>query len=63
MFIGVEVKAGTDRLRDEQITFLDELKAAGGLPFVAHSFEQFRASFERCRLLEATISRLGQPKP
>ncbi len=52
LFIGVEVKAGTDRLRDEQIQFLDELKAANGLPFVAYSFEQFRASFERRGLLK-----------
>ncbi len=50
IFIGVEVKAGSDRLRPEQKQFLDQLKAAGGLPFIAHSFEEFRASFEHRRL-------------
>ena len=49
-FIGVEVKAGSDRLRPEQTQFLDQLKAAGGLPFIAHSFEEFRTSFEHRRL-------------
>lgn len=46
-FLGVEVKAGSDRLRPEQIQFLDELKAAGGLAFVAFDFAGFVASFER----------------
>lgn len=36
-FLGVEVKAGRDTLRPEQITFLNQFKAAGGLPFVAHT--------------------------
>ena len=40
------MKAGRDQLRPEQRQFLDELKAAGGLPFVAHSFAQFQQSFE-----------------
>lgn len=38
VLIAVEVKAGRDQLRDDQRAFLDELKAAGGLAFVAHSF-------------------------
>ena len=46
LFIGVEVKAGRDQLRPGQKQFLDELKAAGGLAFVAHSFAQFQQSFE-----------------
>lgn len=46
-FIGVEVKAGKDRLSDYQIDFLNELKEHGGLPFVAYSFEGFVQSFER----------------
>ena len=46
MFIGVEVKAGRDQLRPDQKQFLDELKAAGGLAFVARSFAQFQQSFE-----------------
>lgn len=50
VFIAVEVKAGRDQLRDDQRAFLDELKAAGGLAFVAHSFTQFQQSFE-CRNL------------
>ncbi|WP_035565266.1 VRR-NUC domain-containing protein [Hymenobacter sp. IS2118] len=47
VFIGVEVKTGRDQLRDDQKQFLDELKAANGLAFVAHSFVQFQQSFER----------------
>lgn len=46
VFIGVEVKAGRDQLRDDQRTFLTELKAANGLAFVAHDFAQFQLSFE-----------------
>ena len=46
-FIGVEVKAGRDQLSNYQIDFLNELKEHGGLPFVAHSFAGFVASFER----------------
>ena len=46
LFIGVEIKAGRDQLRSEQKQFLDELKAAGDLAFVAHSFAQFQQSFE-----------------
>ncbi|ALW86886.1 hypothetical protein AUC43_18465 [Hymenobacter sedentarius] len=46
LFIGVEVKAGRDQLRDDQRTFLNELRAAGGLAFVAHDFAQFQQSFE-----------------
>lgn len=45
-FIGVEVKAGKDRLSDYQIDFLNELKQHGGLPFVAYSYESFVSSFE-----------------
>jgi len=47
VFIGVEVKTGCDRLRDDQRLFLNELKAAGGLAFVAYDFDQFQRSFER----------------
>ncbi len=36
--IGVEVKDGRDQFRDDQKQLLDEMKAAGGLAFVAHSF-------------------------
>ena len=46
VFIGVEVKAGRDQLRDDQRAFLNELKVAGGLSFVAYSFSQFQLSFE-----------------
>ncbi len=49
VFIGVEVKAGSDRLRPEQIEFLNQLKASGGFAFVAHDFAGFVQSFERRR--------------
>ncbi len=43
-------KAGSDLLRDEQRKFLNQLKAAGGLPFIARSFKEFRMSFKYRRL-------------
>ena len=46
VFIGAEVKAGRDQLRDEQRTFLTELKDAHGLALIAYDFAQFRQSFE-----------------
>ncbi|MBD2768447.1 VRR-NUC domain-containing protein [Hymenobacter sp. BT664] len=46
-FLGVEVKAGSDRPRPEQTEFLNELKAAGGLAFIAYDFAGFVQSFER----------------
>ena len=46
-FLGVEVKAGTDRPRPEQTVFLNELKAAGGLAFIAYDYAGFVQSFER----------------
>ena len=46
VFVGVEVKAGRDTLRDDQKQFLNELKQAGGVAFVAHDFAQFQQSFE-----------------
>ncbi|MBC7447437.1 MAG: VRR-NUC domain-containing protein [Hymenobacteraceae bacterium] len=56
VFIGVEVKAGSDRLRPEQQHFLDQLKAAGGLPFIVRSFEEFQVSFEHRRLHQPSTS-------
>ena len=50
VFIGVEVKAGRDTLRDDQKQFLNELKQAGGLAFVTYDFAQFQQSFELCLL-------------
>ncbi len=46
-FLGVEVKAGTNRPRPEQTVFLNELLAAGGLAFIAYSFAGFVQSFQR----------------
>lgn len=46
VFIAVEVKAGRDQLRDDQKQFLNELKQAGGVAFVAYDFAQFQHSFE-----------------
>lgn len=47
LFLGVEVKAGTDRPRPEQTQFLTDLKAAGGLAFIAYDYAGFVQSFER----------------
>lgn len=46
-FLGVEVKAGSDRPRPEQTVLLNQLKAAGGLSFIAYSYVGFVQSFER----------------
>ena len=46
VFVGVEVKAGRDILRDDQKQFLTELKQAGGVAFVAYDFAQFQQSSE-----------------
>ena len=54
VFIGGEV--GRDQLRDDQRTFLTELKAANGLAFVAHSFAQFQQSFESRGLANCSLS-------
>ena len=57
LFLGVEVKAGTDRPRPEQTQFLTELKAAGGLAFIAYHYTGFVQSFERRgRHIPATIA-------
>jgi penicillin-binding protein-related factor A (putative recombinase) len=45
VFIGVEIKAALDQLRHDQRTFLNELKRAGGLAFIAYSFAQLQKSF------------------
>ena len=37
----IEVKIGKDRLSPEQAGFLENIKAVGGLAFVARSFEEF----------------------
>ena len=60
-FIGVEVKAGQDRLSQHQIDFLDELKAHGGLPFVAFDFAGFVRSFERRALHLAAPAPASSP--
>ena len=59
LFIGVEVRASREQLCDDQRTFLNELKAAQGLAFVAHSFAEFQQSFE-LRGLASTDSARNQ---
>lgn len=62
-FIGVEVKYGSDRLRPEQRDFLNELKAAGGLAFVAYSFAEFQEEFERRGLhLPGRTTPINEPR-
>ena len=46
-FIAIEVKIGKDFLKTEQISFLDTLKKAEGLVFIAHSFDDFHEKFKR----------------
>ncbi len=37
-FIGVEVKAAKGKLRPEQAVFLERIRLAGGIAFVAHDY-------------------------
>lgn len=46
-FIAVEIKIGSDTLKPDQIQFLNQVKDANGLPFVAHSFDDFLSKFQR----------------
>lgn len=59
-FLGVEIKASTDRPRPEQTVFLNELQAAGGLAFIAYSFAGFVQSFQR-RRLHTLATTIGGP--
>lgn len=45
--IAVEVKIGKDRLSDEQDGFLRNIRATGGLAFVATDFEQFKEEWSK----------------
>lgn len=46
-FIAIEIKIGADTLSDEQIQFLNQVKKSNGMPFVAHSFDDFLSKYER----------------
>lgn len=39
LFICVEVKSGKDKLSQEQINFLNDVKLSGGLQFVIHNMD------------------------
>ena len=54
VFVGVEVKAGRDTLREDQKQLLNEPKQAGGVAFVAYDFAQFQQSFEGRGFLKRT---------
>lgn len=47
VFIAVEIKIGSDTIKPDQHAFLSKLKEANGLVFVAHSFDDFHAKYER----------------
>lgn len=40
-FFGIEIKTGKDRLRAEQVSFIDSVKNAGGIVFVIGSLDEF----------------------
>lgn len=44
-FIAVEVKIGRDRLSPEQEGFIANVRHAGGIAIVAHSFEEFLSNW------------------
>lgn len=43
----IEVKAGTDRMRPEQMKVRDEVKSSGGYYYVAKDFESFKIWFDQ----------------
>lgn len=43
--IAVEIKTGKDKLRPDQITFLDRIRQAGGFACEGRSLDQIRAEF------------------
>jgi hypothetical protein len=40
-YLAIEIKHGKDRLRPEQSKYLQDVKAAGGLAYVVHSYTEF----------------------
>ncbi|WP_167855506.1 VRR-NUC domain-containing protein [Hymenobacter fodinae] len=48
-FLAIEVKVGKDKLRPEQITFLEEVRRAGGFACEGRSLEQVRQEFTQWR--------------
>jgi len=44
-FVAVEVKTGSDKLSEEQIAFLDNVRAAGGFACEGRSIDQVRREF------------------
>jgi hypothetical protein len=61
-FIGVEVKAGKDRLSDYQIDFLNELKEHGGLPTTSPA-SWHRSSGAACTSHHSSIKPMTPPAP
>ena len=61
VLVGVEVAAGRNPVRDEQRTFLTELKAAHNLAFFAHNIAQFQQSYELRGLHAATENSVLAP--
>ena len=43
VFLAVEVKSATGRLRPQQRTFLEAVRGHGGIAFVAHSVDEFQS--------------------
>lgn len=46
-FIAVEIKTGKDKLSSHQINFLADVRAAGGIAIVAHTYEEFEKEFNQ----------------
>lgn len=51
--VAIEIKIGKDRLSDEQIGFLKNIKNVGGRAFVVFDFEQFKNEWEKLSTGEA----------
>jgi hypothetical protein len=44
-FLAIEVKTGKDRLREEQIGFIQSVKDSGGIALVVKDFDEFLAQW------------------
>lgn len=45
--LAIEIKTGRDKLRPEQISFLENFKKMGGLVIIATSFDDFKEQYDK----------------
>ena len=50
-FLAIEIKVGKDRMRPEQVGFMESIHFVGGCHMVVHNFEDFKDQFKFSDLL------------